>query len=159
MRWPSPALPPVTSATSPFKSIGSLLQCEYAVESPPSLRKMCGTIHTILARGAAPVASQAPGAAPGIQPSATPLKRIAVSSLVRLALSRSTESGPGQASADRAGDPRSSPETPMVGVLPLNHAQGDLALHTPIDRRAFRRPSTPTNRAWNLPAPPAPNRG
>jgi hypothetical protein len=106
-----------------------------------------------------PVASQAPGAAPGIQPSATPLKRIAVSSLVRLALSRSTESGPGQASADRAGDPRSSPETPMVGVLPLNHAQGDLALHTPIDRRAFRRPSTPTNRAWNLPAPPAPNRG
>src|ERR1700722_15590397 len=35
IRCPSPPLPPVTSATTPFRSIASLLYCECAVASPP----------------------------------------------------------------------------------------------------------------------------
>src|SRR6185437_173319 len=34
MRCPSPPLPPVTSATTPFRSIASLLYCECTVASP-----------------------------------------------------------------------------------------------------------------------------
>jgi len=41
--------------------------------------------------------------------------------------------------APLGGSLQSSPETPMVSVLPLNHAPGDFALPAPIDRRA-RRP-------------------
>src|SRR5262249_36065483 len=37
MRCPSPPLPPVTSATTPFRSIASVLSCQCAFASPPLL--------------------------------------------------------------------------------------------------------------------------
>lgn len=46
-----------------------------------------------------------------------------------------------------------------ASVLPLGHAQGDVALPAPIDEGAYRRPFEPTRRTWSLPAPPAPDHG
>jgi len=46
-----------------------------------------------------------------------------------------------------------------ASVLPLDHAQGDVALPAPIDKEAYRRPFEPTRRTWSFPAPPAPGHG
>lgn len=69
---------------------------------------------------------------------AAPLDRIAGPSLAghgafALHRRRTIEKRIGRFIASQA-EPPGSPDTPMVNVLPLNHAQGEFALPAPIDK-------------------------